>query len=426
MKKLLLALLLTVILIFSACNAEKPPEPETTAPEVIVEEPQYTKGLVYAANGLGGCAVTGFVGNDTDIIIPDEHEGMQVTSVDNSAFAGNGKITSVTLGANVKVIEAAAFVGCENLAEVNLGGALERIGSAAFFGCSGLKKVILPASLKDVGIDAFASCPLIETVNYDGNQSMWSRVSVASNNSAFDTKLVLAEGGAVVKLIDKGECNGNISWRLGYDEILYITGNGHIPGYDFDNIPWGAYRENISKVVIEDGIDVIGKNAFLGCYNLVSAELAPTVRLIDDGAFYGCKAISEITLPEKLRRIGESVFFGCEELVSVNIPDSVTAIGSGAFMGCASLKEVKMSSAVTEIEKWCFANCTELKTIDLSKVENIGTNAFFGCSSLAVVNVSDKLLEIGTNAFLSCPQVFLNGTLSPNAVIGDGNARVKK
>lgn len=424
MKKLLLALFLTVILIFSACADKEPPE--ATAPDVVEEEPQYTKGLVYAANGLGGCAVTGYVGTDTDIIIPDEHDGMQVTSVANSAFAGNSKITSVTLGANVKVIDAVAFVGCEKLAEVNLCGTLEKIESAAFFGCSNLKTVSLPATLKEVGIDTFAGCPLIETVNYDGNQSMWSRVSVAPNNTAFDTKLVLAEGGAMVKLIDKGECNANISWRLGYDEILYITGNGHIPNYNFDNVPWGAYCESISKVVVEDGIDVIGKNAFLGCYNLVSVELAPTVRLIEDGAFYGCKAISEIILPENLRRIGESVFFGCEELVSIDIPDSVTAIGAGAFMGCVSLEEVKMSSAVTKIEKWCFANCAALKTIDLSNVESIGTNAFFGGNTLAVVKISDKLMEIGTNAFLSCPQVFLNGTLSPDAVIGEGNARIKK
>lgn len=425
MKRLSLILLslLLVISLFSACGGKKPIETEPS--EEIVETPKYTEGLVYASNDMGGCSVTGYKGSDTDIIIPDVYGGMQVVAVANSAFAGNSAITSITLGANVKVIEAAAFVGCVNLTDANLSGALESIGSAAFFGCEKLKNISLPAGLKQVGVDSFASCDAIEVVNYNGNQSMWSRISVAPNNPAFDTKLVLAEGGAMVKLIDKGECNANISWRLGYDEILYITGNGHIPDYAFDKVPWGMHADSISAIVVEDGIDVIGKNAFLGCYNVTSVTIADSVRLIDDGAFYGCKAVEEIVLPSNLRRIGESVFFGCSSLKSIVIPDSVTAIGSGAFMGCSSLKEITMSTAVTVVDKWTFANCGALEKIDLSSVEKIGTNAFFGCYSLISVKISDKLVRIDNNAFLSCPQVFLNGTLSPSAVVGTGNNRIK-
>ena len=418
---LLLGLVMSVSLLAS-CGGKAD---DTTAPEEIVEEPKYTEGLVYVSNGFGGCDVTGYKGSDTDIIIPDVYGGMQVVSVANSAFAGNQAITSVTLGANIKTVEAAAFVGCASLVEVNLGEALESIGVAAFYGCEKLKTVSLPSGVKSIGLDAFASCPAIESINYNGNQSMWSRVLVAPNNLALDTKLVLADGGAMVKLIDKGECNANISWRLGYDGILYITGEGHIPGYAFDKVPWGKYTESITAVVVESGIDIVGKNAFLGCYNLTSVELAESVRLIDDSAFYGCKAIEEITLPSNLRRIGESAFFGCSSLKAISIPDSVTAIGAGAFMGCTKLADIKLSSAVTSIEKWCFANCAAVQMIDLSNVEKIGTDAFFGCFELTSVKISDKLVEIGNNAFLSCPKVFLNGTLSPNAVVGEGNTRIK-
>lgn len=374
MKKLLLGLLLTVILILSACGGKTPSGGHHAE--------NYTSGLVYAENELGDCAVTGYEGADTDVIIPDTYDGMRVTSIANSAFAGNTDITSLTLGANVTVIEAAAFVGCEKLADVNLSGSLEMIGNAAFFGCESLKSISLPITLKQVGIDAFASCPLIERVNYDGNAAMWSKVSVAPNNLALDTSLVLADGGVSVRIIDSGECNANISWRLGYDKILYISGNGHIPDYNFDEIPWGAHCDLISKIVVGEGIDIIGKNAFLGCYKLESVELSSTIRLIDNGAFYGCRSLSRITLPERLRRIGESAFFGCKSLVSVSIPESVTAIGSGAFMECAALEDVKLPKTVTEIERWCFANCQSLKTIDLSNIKSIGANAFFGCEAL--------------------------------------------
>lgn len=372
MKKLLLALFLILILVFSSCNGN-----DDGAADI-----QATQGLVYAVNAQGSREVIGYKGSDTDIIIPDEYDGLPVTAVANSAFAGNCEITSLTLGANVKVIEAAAFVGCEKLDKVNLDGSLEIIGNAAFFGCASLKSVSLPVTVKQIGIDCFADCPSIEQINYGGNESAWNTVDVAPNNSVFDTKLVLAGGEAVVRLIDKGDCNANVSWHLGYDGILYLDGNGHIPDYAFDEIPWREHYDSILKVVVGEGIDIIGKNAFLGCFRLAEAELAPSVRLIDDGAFYGCKALSKITLPERLRRIGESAFFGCESIEEMNIPESVTAIGSGAFMGCTALKEVKMSSAVTSIERWCFAGCSSLKTIDLANVKSVGANAFFGCDAL--------------------------------------------
>ena len=419
---LILASAVLALLLLASCGKGAD---ETTAPEDVPVEPKFTEGLVYTNDELGGWAITGYKGSDTDVIIPHVYEGLKVTSVGNSAFAGNEKITSVTLGENIKVVEVAAFVGCENLVEVNLTSSLEKIGSAAFFGCTKLKTISLPSTVKQIGLDSFAACPAVETVNYDGNQSMWSRISVGPNNDIFDTKLVLAEGGSMVKLIDKGECNANISWRLGYDEILYITGEGHIPDYAFDKVPWGKYAENISSVVVEEGIDIIGKNAFIGCYNLGSVTIAPSVRLIDDGAFYGCKALGNVELPANLRRIGESAFFGCESMTAVEIPESVTAIGAGAFMGCTSLKTVNIPSAVSVIEKWTFANCSSIESIDITGVESVGTNSFFGCTSLISVKVSEKLSEIGANAFLSCPKVFLNGSIAQGAVIGEGNNRIK-
>ena len=421
MKKLLLLSLsfILVLSLFAACT--KKPEEPTPPPE-----PTYTEGLIIAENSAGGCSVVGYKGTDTDIVIPDEYGGYAVTAIANSAFAGNTSITSFTAGANLKSIDAAAFAGCVSLAEVSLGSSLERIGSASFFGCSNLNTVSIPATVKQIGVDAFAACDSVETVNYDGNQSMWERVNISPNNPAFDTKLVLADGGAMVKVLAEGKCNSAISWRLGYDEILIISGKGHIPDYEFDKIPWGEYTENISEIIVEDGIDVIGKNAFLNCYNARKVSIPNSVRLIDNSAFYNCSALTNITLPENLRRIGESAFFGCDLITSIEIPNTVTAIGSGAFMGCAELKSVTLSDKVTTIEPWTFANCESLATIDLSNVIEVEANAFFRCSSLTSVKVSSAMQSIGFNAFNSCPQVFVNGTLPSYTTIAEGNPRIHK
>jgi hypothetical protein len=365
-----------ILTAFTSCGGKS----EETEPTDVVVEPKYTEGLIYVQND-DGCSVIGYEGTDTDIIIPDEYGGYKVTAVGNSAFTGKN-ITSVVLGANVKRIESAAFAGCKALTRAELGASLETIDIAAFFGCSALSTIKLPATVKKVGVDAFSLCDAVSEIDYDGNQSMWSRVSLGANNEVFNTELVLADGGALVKLIADGDCNANIGWRLGYDGILIITGNGHIPNYEYDTVPWRAYTEQIEAIVVEDGIDVIGKNAFIGCNKAVSVTLASSVRLIENNAFYGCSSLAEITLPERLRRLGENVFFGCSSLKSVVVPESVTAIGAGAFMGCSSLESVTLPAALTVVEKWTFANCTELKHINLEGVSKIGLNAFFRCKYL--------------------------------------------
>lgn len=415
--------MLLILALLVSCGADKPEDTEIDAPE-LPPEPTATEGLVYAEDGLGGCEVIGYKGESTEIYIPDVYGGFNVTAVSDSAFRGNDLITEVTLGPNVKSIGVAAFAGCDSLVSVAVGESLEKVGSAAFFGCGNLKNVSLPSSLKLVGLDAFASCPSLDEINYNGNQSMWSRVEIAMGNDAFNTELVLAEGGALVKLIAEGDCNANIGWRLGYDGILVITGNGHIPDYAFDETPWGAYVESITSIVVEDGIDVIGKNCFIGCTEAVSVTLAQSVRLIDNGAFYNCSSLEEITLPDRLRRIGESAFFACSSLKSITVPDSVTAIGYGAFMKCTALESVTLSSGVSEIQRWTFAECHALKSLDLSAVAEIETNAFYNCKSLATLTFGDVLGTVADHAFRSCPRIAASG-IPATAVIGMGNTSIK-
>lgn len=418
---LVLALILSISA-FTACGGEEPPANSDVNNEPTA--PEYTEGLVFVTDE-GGCFVSGYNGNDTDVIIPDEYEGKKVVRIAGSAFFGNENITSVKLGTNVKNIGAAAFAGCTSLKSAELGDALASLDAAAFFGCSELVKVTLPQKLGSIGVDCFAGCESLENVVYNGDQSSWSLMNIGANNETIDDKLELADGASFVKILYQGNCNANISWRIGGDGVLVIAGEGAIPDYEFDNIPWKEYTDEIYGIVVEEGIDIVGKNAFLGCVNATKITIASTVRLIDNAAFSRCLAVEEIVLPERLRRIGKDAFLGCKSLRSIEIPDTVTAIGSGAFMDCESLESAKLSSAVTEIERWSFANCPSLKEIDLSAVTVIGTGAFFRCEKLSKVVFSNATAEIGDNAFDGCPKFAKVGTIPSTAVIGNGNGVIK-
>lgn len=84
-------------------------------------------------------------------------ENFMVTSIGAKAFKGNKKITSVTVGKNVKLIGANAFSGCGKLKTMTLGAGVVSIGSKAFYKCVKLKKIVLKsAHLEKIGKNAIS------------------------------------------------------------------------------------------------------------------------------------------------------------------------------------------------------------------------------------------------------------------------------
>ena len=65
----------------------------------------------------------------------------------------------------------------------------------------------------------------------------------------------------------------NISWDL-TNGTLTISGSGDMPSFGYKGQPWYDYNENITKVVIKEGITKVGDNAFTPYHtNIRSVEL---------------------------------------------------------------------------------------------------------------------------------------------------------
>ncbi|MBO4910095.1 MAG: leucine-rich repeat protein [Lachnospiraceae bacterium] len=72
----------------------------------------------------------------------------KVTSIADKALKGNKKMTTLIIGANVKVIGNSAFAGCTKLKKVDCKSkVLEKIGKSAFSGDKKLKSIILKTKL---------------------------------------------------------------------------------------------------------------------------------------------------------------------------------------------------------------------------------------------------------------------------------------
>lgn len=87
----------------------------------------------------------------------------------------------------------------------------------------------------------------------------------------------------------------------------------------------------LKDIVIPNGIEEIGREAFADCRKLESVIIPETCLFIREGAFSGCEQLKDIVIPKNVTYIGENAFFSCAKLESITIPESVTYIGDNAF-----------------------------------------------------------------------------------------------
>ena len=146
----------------------------------------------------------------------------------------------------------------------------------------------------------------------------------------------------------------NVTWKLTKDgaesvtgDTLTISGTGAMKNFDTRGMrPWHEYVDQITKVVIEDGVSKLGDNAFNGC-GFTSIVLPKTVRPIGAYTFARCASLTEITLPNSVTSIAKNAFFNCTGLTSITIPESVNTIGENAFQNCSKLSKITVSCGAT-------------------------------------------------------------------------------
>lgn len=106
-------------------------------------------------DGTYRCGIKAYLGNDTNITIPDKINGIEVGSIKERCFK-NSNIESVTLPSSVTSIEQQAFYGCDNLKSINLSN-VKSIGTEAFTNCPSLTDNIDLSSVEMISERGLAS-----------------------------------------------------------------------------------------------------------------------------------------------------------------------------------------------------------------------------------------------------------------------------
>lgn len=205
-----------------------------------------------------------------------------------------------------------------------------------------------------------------------------------------------------------GDSFGSLTWWFNDQTgVLNISGNGYMSSYSVttnaQKSPWYSYKDDITTVVIEDGVLSIGNAAFYNCTNLESITIPDTVVSIGNYAFKNCKKLNNISIPESVTSIGDYAFSDCLSLTSIVIPYGVEEIGVQTFYFCQSLKEVSIPSTVTLINNRAFHNCDSLEAIYIPNgVTQIATYAFWSCQALTSVTLPESLTYLGGAVFMDC------------------------
>ncbi|MCR5361124.1 MAG: leucine-rich repeat domain-containing protein [Bacteroidales bacterium] len=426
----------------------------------------------------------------SDLIIPNG-----VTSIGGYALDNAKYLTSVSIPSSVTTIGVSSFYGCTGLTSVSIPDGVTSIGQQAFCRCTGLTSVNIPSSVTSIGGNAFLS---VKEIVYSGSAegSPWGALAMSIGTVwtegdfeyADEAKTIISKyvgnGGDVVipdGVVSIGENafkNCTALTGVSIPESVTSVGNDAFSGCtgltkaEFASVKslcemkFGTYLSNplslachlfingeeISELVIPDGITSIGDYAFDNAKYLTSVSIPSSVTNIGVSAFYGCTGLTSVSIPDGVTSIGQQAFYWCTGLTSIEIPAGVTSIGSRAFGGCSDVTSIKVAESnvkydsrsncnalvetatntliagcnnttipnnVTKIEDYAFSGCTGLSSVDIpSSVTTIGDYAFYGCTGLTNVEILNGVTKIGDYVFRECTG--LTSVEIPNSVTSIG------
>ena len=237
--------------------------------------------------------------------------------------------------------------------------------------------------------------------------------------------------------------NNSLYKYIGYEKDVVIPENvTEIDAYAFRG-------KKIESVILPNGLQRIGHNAFEHCSELKTISIPESVVEIGDEAFIGCDGLADqngyiilrgilfgmvwnmertvrgvgadYVIPEGVTRIGRYAFKGhIHGKSTVQFPSSLKEIGELAFWNCIGIEAISIPDGVTSIGKECFQACYELKTVSIPhSVQTIGENAFDECPldelfapGTPITGIEGtKMKTLAVNAFMSDPGRFENAEI---------------
>ncbi len=319
-----------------------------------------------------------------------------------------------------------AFLNRTGITKLELPSSIASIGDKAFYGCSGISEIVSDIEKKaDVGLLEFSDDV------FDANIYTLAKVYIPSGEQNLEAyqnaggwknfKIPFEQG----KWLETVDAIGNFKYRYHTAQkiatVMEIVYSGNetntltIPSSfklkESDNISYDVTevaptvftnfdKSAVKTLIIEDGIEFIGENAFKDCRNLTDLRLPSSLNTISNSAFQNCSGLKTIDLPSSLTSIGDYAFSGVSKIEKLTIAStSSVTIGAYAFQNCGSLKKLWLPSTLTSVGEGAFAGCNGITHL-ISNIENpssVISPAVFSISSENTANTSTLFVPYESN-----------------------------
>lgn len=193
----------------------------------------------------------------TGLIVPDEVDGAKVVELMDFCAANSQYLTTVKIGAHVKIISPWALANCKQL----------------------------------------------------------EKITVDAANPYFE-----ADEFGVLFTKGRGElvCYPNARQRLIKDDSGRTTGGGtyEIPA-SVKRIKSHAFYlcDNLYRITFPEGLEEVGDAAFMKCSSLQNFVLPESLTVIGRDSFSFCDALTAVTIPRNVLKIGDYAFFSQASLI---------------------------------------------------------------------------------------------------------------
>lgn len=399
-------------------------------------------GFIYKVIDNSYIIITGYNGNNSDVIVPTEIEGLKVVGISDLAFKDNLVIENFTLNNSLYYLGGSILSGCKNIRKITINDNIVALSS--LFGNrqydnsytlgygyipKKLKHLVLNGNYKTAinsshvnysslekfefsGINhfedfAFGNCENLKTVYFDGTIDEWFNINFEDYMS---TPMYYASN-----IYFKNSDNE-------YEEVTEVV----LPS-SVSKVGANLFRNfsKLKKVVIPEGVETINVRAFEKCTKLCDLFLPASLRECNSFAFINCniqniyydgtisdwcnilmadrdanptrtytnfyikdesnnyKLLTELVIPDNITTINDYCFRNFSSISSITIPSSIKNIPCAAFAECAGLVNLKIENGVTIIEQGAFEDCGVLSNIWLpNSITYIDLHAFSSCFSV--------------------------------------------
>ena len=390
----------------------------------------------------------------------------KLTSIGTSAFEGC-KLPEIVIPNSVTTIGERAFTGCSSATKIIIGSGVTTIGDMAFgYPGSNMTTIIIGSNVTNIGADSFYESRWVKDVYFyadpskltwfdSGNNFAWSGARVHVYSLSDWSKFVAMNHYNYVGDLAGNGVPDQVLWSYDGAGTMFVSGTGNMADiWEVMACPWDSHKNDITRVVIEDGVTSIGAGCFVGYPNLSSVDVHVSMKSIGMNAFRDCQSLKSITLGSNVTTIGSDAFYNCTAMEDVycyvlpqnhemawagdlnrafkgdgstkfhvyNVPDwssissnvranfdsylagneapdrvlwSHDGVGTMTFSGTGNMADY----GIIQNRPWHGVQNSITRAVIEEGVERIGTDAFYGFDHLASVEIPNTVTSIGVSSF---------------------------